>query len=133
MARIDRLLDAVRSTLPRRPTAAELPTVLASGALIVDTRTAAQRHRDGELTGAVVVERNHLEWRLDPTSPHRMPGADDPDRLIVVVCDEGYASTLAAASLQQLGLRHATDLDGGFQPVVAHRAMTGSETSTPPR
>ena len=62
------------------------------------------------------------EWRLDPTSPDRIPGAGDLDRQIVLVCNEGYASSLAAATLQQLGLRWATDLDGGFQAVLAARA-----------
>jgi rhodanese-related sulfurtransferase len=67
-----------------------------------------------------VIDRNVLEWRLDPTSPHRIAGADDPDRHIVLVCDEGYASSLAAASLQLIGLRRATDLDGGFQALLRH-------------
>ena len=63
------------------------------------------RLRDGELPGALVVDRNVLEWRLDPTSPHRLAVADDPDRRIVLVCNEGYSSSLAAHTLQQLGLR----------------------------
>ena len=67
------------------------------------------------MPGAVVVDRNVLEWRLDPTSPDRLVEARDPDRPVVIVCNEGYASSLAAATLQQLGLRHATDLVGGFQ------------------
>ena len=92
-----------------------------SGALIVDIRPVAQRERDGDLPGALVIDRNVLEWRLDPTSPDRLPGTDDPDRQIVLVCNEGYASSLAAATLQQLGLRNATDLDGGFQAVLALR------------
>ncbi|HUR23534.1 MAG TPA: rhodanese-like domain-containing protein [Acidimicrobiales bacterium] len=117
-ARVDGLLADVRAGLPPRPTAAELPALLDAGALIVDIRPSEQRERDGELPGAVVIDRNVLEWRLDPTSPHRIPGADDPDRHIVVVCNEGYASSLAAASLQLLGLRAATDLDGGFQAVL---------------
>jgi rhodanese-related sulfurtransferase len=62
-----------------------------------------------------VVERNVLEWRLDPTSPWRLPEVTDRDQQVVVVCDEGYASSLAAASLQALGLHRATDLDGGYQ------------------
>jgi rhodanese-related sulfurtransferase len=89
--------------------------------LVVDIRPVEQRRRDGELPGAVVVDRNVLEWRLDPTSPHRIPQVTGPDQTIVVMCDEGYSSSLAAATLQQLGLRHATDLDGGFQAVLAHR------------
>ncbi len=105
--------------MPPRPTAADLPALRARGAVIVDIRPVKQRRRDGELAGAVVIERNELEWRLDPTSPDRIPEATDLDREIVVVCDEGYASSLAAASLQRLGLRRATDLDGGIQAVLA--------------
>lgn len=117
-ARIDRLLAEARAGLPPRPTAAQLTELMDDGALIVDIRPAEQRARDGELPGAVVIDRNVLEWRLDPTSPDRLPGMDDADRQIVVVCNEGYASSLAAASLQRLGLRRATDLDGGFQALV---------------
>ncbi len=86
--------------------------------MLVDIRPVEQRERDGALEGAIVIERNVLEWRLDPTSPHRIPEASDADREIVVVCNEGYQSSLAAATLQQLGLRNATDLDGGYQAVV---------------
>ena len=93
----------------------ELAREMAEGALVVDTRPLEQRKRDGDLPGAVVVDRNVLEWRLDPTSPHRIPEADDPDRRVIVVCNEGYSSSLAAASLRRLGLRHATDLVGGYQ------------------
>ena len=107
--------------LPSRPTAADLPALRARGALIVDIRPSAQRARDGELFGAVVIERNVLEWRLDPTSPDRLFEDLDEDREIVIVCDEGYASSLAAASLQQLGFRKATDLDGGIQAILARR------------
>jgi rhodanese-related sulfurtransferase len=120
-ARIDELLAEARAGLPRRPTAAELPALLEAGALIVDIRPVEQRQRDGELPSAIVIDRNVLEWRLDPTSAHRIPGAGDPDRPIVLVCNEGYASSLAAATLQQLGLRGATDLDGGFQALLGLR------------
>ena len=112
---VDQLLAEVRATLPRRPPPSELDEIRARGGLIVDTRPVAQRHRDGELPGALVIERNVLEWRLDPASEHRLPEADGYDREIVIVCDEGYASSLAAASLQRLGLHRATDLDGGYQ------------------
>lgn len=112
---IDRLLAAARARIAPRVTAADLAGVRAAGALVVDTRSAAQRLRDGELPGAVVVERNVLEWRLDPTSPHRLDEAGDPGRPVVVVCDEGYASSLAAACLLDLGLERATDLEGGYQ------------------
>jgi rhodanese-related sulfurtransferase len=130
-AGVDALLDAARATLPHRPGAAELPALLARRALIVDIRPAAQRERDGELPGAVVIDRNVLEWRLDPTSPHRIAEAT-LDREIVLVCNEGYASSLAAATLQQLGLRRATDLDGGFQAVLAARPASPARPSSPP-
>ena len=119
---IDQLLEEARSRLPHRPTAEELPALRARGALIVDIRPVELRSGDGELPGAVVVDRNVLEWRLDPTSPHRIPEADSPDREIVLVCDEGYASSLAAATLQTLGLTRATDLAGGFQAILRHEA-----------
>ena len=117
-SRIDEVLERVRRRLPHRPTAAELPALRALGALIVDIRPVEQRTRDGELPGAVVVDRNVLEWRLDPTSPHRLPEVTGPDQPIVLVCNEGYASSLAALSLQKLGLAKATDLDGGFQGLL---------------
>jgi rhodanese-related sulfurtransferase len=111
---IDDVLAEARLRLNRvRPE--DLAGAMAAGALVVDTRSEAQRRRDGDLPGAVVVERNVLEWRLDPASPDRLQEALDYQRTIVVVCDEGYASSLAAASLQDLGLVNATDLDGGYQ------------------
>jgi rhodanese-related sulfurtransferase len=112
---VDGMLESARARLPGRVAPEHLTEVLASGALVVDTRSEAQRRRDGELPGAVVVERNVLEWRLDPSSPHRLPDVTGHDQVIVVVCDEGFASSLAAASLQDLGLVNATDLDGGYQ------------------
>jgi rhodanese-related sulfurtransferase len=118
-SRIDEVLERVRRRLPHRPNAAELPALRALGALIVDIRPVEQRTRDGELPGAVVVDRNVLEWRLDPTSPHHIPEVTGPDQLIVLVCNEGYASSLAALSLQKLGLARATDLDRGFQGLLA--------------
>ncbi|GGW69469.1 hypothetical protein GCM10010381_62870 [Streptomyces xantholiticus] len=81
----------------------------------MDIRYQALRERDGLIPGALVVERNELEWRLDPRGSHRLPQAVGHDLRIVVICNEGYASSLAAASLHQLGLRRATDLVGGFQ------------------
>ena len=112
---IDEVLAEARRRLPPRVKAEELATAMEEGALVVDTRSEAQRRRDGELPGAVVVERNVLEWRLDPASSHRLVEAGDRLRTVIVVCDEGYASSLAAASLQDLGLINATDLDGGYQ------------------
>jgi rhodanese-related sulfurtransferase len=84
------------------------------GAVLVDTRPAVNRATEGELPGALVIERNVLEWRLDPTSEAAIPAADY-DLHVVLVCNEGYASSLAAAALHQLGLHRATDLIGGFR------------------
>lgn len=84
------------------------------GALIVDTRTSERRSRDGRIPGAYVIERTELEWRLDPTSPDHIPEASHEGIRVVVVCAEGYSSSLAAASLQDLGLFNATDVIGGF-------------------
>jgi rhodanese-related sulfurtransferase len=114
-AAIDQLLEQIRASLPERPGGAELNDLLNRGALIVDIRPAELRHRDGELPGALVVDRNQLEWRLDPTSDFRLAEVTGADQEIVIVCDEGYASTLAAETLQRIGLRRATDLAGGFQ------------------
>jgi rhodanese-related sulfurtransferase len=117
-AAIDRLLEAVRSNLDR--VAPEcLAEEMAGGALVVDIRPVEQRRRDGELAGAVVVDRNVLEWRLDPTCAWRIPQAADTDRRVILVCNEGYSSSLAAATLQRLRLCQATDLVGGFQALLA--------------
>ena len=113
--RVDDLLAAVRAGLPHRPGPGEVPALRARGALLVDIRPSEPRRAEGELPGAVVVDRNVLEWRLDPTSPHRIAEATDLDREIVLFCNDGYASSLAAESLQRLGLARATDLDGGFR------------------
>jgi rhodanese-related sulfurtransferase len=112
---IDRLLERARAVITPRPGPAELDAIRRAGGLVVDIRPIAQRSRDGELPGALVVDRNVLEWRLDPTSPWRLPEVTGPDQPVVLVCNEGYASSLAAATLRELGLRRATDLDGGFQ------------------
>lgn len=111
---LDDLLAQARAGLDR-VRAEDLDACLRAGALVVDTRPAEQRARDGELPGALVVDRNVLEWRLAPTSAHRLPEAADPDRQVIVVCNQGYSSSLAAATLQRLGLRRATDLAGGYQ------------------
>jgi rhodanese-related sulfurtransferase len=111
---IDEVLAEARSGLDRVEPE-QLADEVANGAIVVDIRPVEQRDRDGELPGAVVVDRNVLEWRLDPTSPHRLPLAIDHDLRVVLVCNEGYGSSLAAKSLQDLGLGRATDLVGGFQ------------------
>lgn len=90
-------------------------TATRRGALLVDTRTDPQRAEQGELPGALVIDRTVLEWRLDPASAARIPEAVDYDVEIVVVCRQGYSSSLAAASLRALGLWRATDLIGGFE------------------
>lgn len=112
---IDELLERVRAGLDRVEAMAAYEAARADGALLVDIRYAALRERDGLIPGALVVERNELEWRLDPVGSHRVPEATGHDLRVVVVCNEGYASSLAAASLRQLGLHRATDLVGGFQ------------------
>lgn len=117
MSRIDEHLRAVRTGL-WRVSAEEAASMVAGGALLVDIRPIELRRRDGQIPGALIVDRNSLEWRLDPTSPWRHPvvrADDDLDQTIVVFCDEGYASSLAAGSLSALGLRNVADLDGGFQ------------------
>ena len=114
MSAIDELLAAARARLDR-PGPQRAAELVARGAYLVDTRPGWQRAREGELPGALLIERNHLEWRLDPTSDARIPQAVDHDVAWIVVCSEGYASSLAAASLQDLGLRNATDLEGGYR------------------
>lgn len=99
----------------RRLDPVEAAAAASNGARLVDTRPQYQREADGEIPGAIVIERNHLEWRLDPASSARIPEATDHEITWIVVCDEGYSSSLAAASLQRLGLRNATDVIGGFQ------------------
>ncbi len=110
---IDELLAQARGMLPHRPSPAEALRAQASGALLVDIRGDDQR-RDGLVPGAIVVPRNSLEWRCDPASEWRHPAITRRDLHIILICHQGYQSSLAAATLQQLGLIHATDLDGGF-------------------
>jgi len=109
---VDRLLAQSRADL-RRVAPEGLAEQVAAGALVVDLRPEQDRRRDGALPGAVVVERIHLEWRLDPTSEHRLPEAS-PERAVILVCNEGYASSLAAVTLRGLGV-DATDLVGGYR------------------
>jgi rhodanese-related sulfurtransferase len=111
---VEQVLIEARARL-RRLSPAEAADAQAAGALLVDTRPAAQREREGEVPGALVIERNVLEWRLDPASPDRIPEVTGHDQVVVVVCSEGYSSSLAAAMLQDMGFRNATDLAGGFQ------------------
>ena len=111
---VDELLDQARASL-RRVTPTEAERAAAHGALLVDIRPSDQRSRDGTIPGALTIDRNVLEWRLDPASAHRIRQVTSHDEVVIVVCNEGYASSFAALSLQQLGLHHATDVIGGFQ------------------
>ncbi|MFH7598723.1 rhodanese-like domain-containing protein [Streptomyces racemochromogenes] len=112
---IDELLERVRATYTRLDPRAAYEAWRDGDALLVDIRYQALRERDGVIPGAVVVERNELEWRLDPQGSHRLPQAVSHEVRVVVICNEGYASSLAVASLRALGLRRATDLTGGYQ------------------
>jgi rhodanese-related sulfurtransferase len=110
---IDELLAQVRTRIDRvQPE--EVPARLAAGALLVDTRPWEQRSRDGAVPGALVVDRNVLEWRLDPASPDRLPQVTGYDLEIVVLCNEGYSSSLVADTLRALGLMRTVDVIGGF-------------------
>jgi rhodanese-related sulfurtransferase len=110
---IDEILAQARTRL-RRLDPQAVHAAMTRGAILVDIRPAAQRAEHGEIPGAVIIERNVLEWRLDPRSDARLPFAARYDLEVVVTCQEGYTSSLAAAALQDLGLHRSTDLAGGF-------------------
>ncbi len=115
MARtIDEILEEARDRLVR-VTPEQAHAEMRDGALLVDIRPASQRAAEGEVPGALIVERNVLEWRLDPASDARLPEATGHDLRVIVLCSEGYPSSLAAASLHDLGLTRATDVIGGFK------------------
>ncbi|WP_068261557.1 rhodanese-like domain-containing protein [Janibacter limosus] len=116
MSEVGRLLESARAGLTRL-TPHQAHDAAKGGALLVDTRTAAQRARQGELPGALVIDRTVLEWRLDPTCPHRIPEAT-PRARVIVLCRQGYSSSLAAASLRSLGV-DATDVVGGVEAWAA--------------
>ncbi|MEU6700233.1 rhodanese-like domain-containing protein [Pseudonocardia sp. NPDC046786] len=118
MTSIGDLLAAARARLDR-PGPHRAAELARDGALLVDTRPGWQRVEEGAVPDALVIERNHLEWRLDPRSDARIPEAVDHDVTWVLFCSEGYSSSLAAASLQDLGLHRATDIDGGFRAWAA--------------
>ena len=111
---VQQILAAARSRLTR-VTPGQAFAESRAGAVLIDIRPAAQRAADGEVPGSVVIERNHLEWRLDPESDARLPWVTGYDLRPIVICTEGYTSSLAAAALQDLGLAGATDVDGGFR------------------
>lgn len=121
-SRIDRVLDDARSRL-NRMSAQEVPAALARGAILVDIRPQAQRDREGDVPAALVIERNVLEWRCDPTSDARLPQAVGDDVEWVVLCSEGYTSSLAAAALQELGLHRSTDVIGGYHALKAEGVL----------
>ena len=110
---IDQMLAAARARLTRLDPV-QAREAVTRGALLVDIRPLAQRLAEGAIPGAMIVERNVLEWRFDPASAARLPAASY-DLQVIVTCSEGYTSSLAAASLQDLGLWRATDIDGGFR------------------
>jgi rhodanese-related sulfurtransferase len=110
---IDDVLAESRQNLVRL-TPQQTFDAVAKGAVLVDIRPAAQRAASGEVPGALIVERNVLEWRFDPASDARLPEAVDHDVFVIVLCEEGYTSSLAAYALQDLGIHKATDVDGGF-------------------
>ncbi|WP_203826228.1 rhodanese-like domain-containing protein [Actinoplanes palleronii] len=111
---IAEILDEARTRLDRLGPA-ETDAAVRDGAVLIDIRPAAQRAEHGEIPGALIIERNVLEWRLDPRSDARLPFADRYDLPVIITCQEGYTSSLAAAALQELGLHRATDLAGGFK------------------
>lgn len=131
MSRIDQILVSSRARL-RRLAAEEVPEALDRGALLVDIRPQAQRKTEGEVPeafNALVIERNVLEWRCDPTSDARLPQAVDDDVEWVILCSQGYTSSLAAAALQNLGLHRATDVVGGYQALAAAGVLAGVSLS----
>ncbi|WP_370652732.1 rhodanese-like domain-containing protein [Frankia sp. Cj5] len=115
---IEQVLTDARARLTRL-TAAQAAEARRQGAIIVDIRPAAQRACEGEIPGALLVERNVLEWRFDPASDAKLPAATGYDQRIIIVCSQGYTSSLAAASLHDLGLRRSTDIIGGFHAWAA--------------
>jgi len=118
MSGVDDVLARARSGLQRLSPEQAWHEV-GTGALLVDTRTPSQRARQGELPGALVIDRTVLEWRLDPTSPARIPEAQGADVRVIVICRQGYSSSLAAASLRDVGLARATDVIGGVEAWLA--------------
>jgi rhodanese-related sulfurtransferase len=113
LSAVDRLLAQARLGL-RRVDPRQAKQIGDAGGLLIDIRPAAQRAEFGEIPGTLIVERNNLEWRLDPGGSHRLPEAENADRPVVIICQEGYASSLAAASLIGVGRTAVTDLEGGF-------------------
>ncbi len=115
---IEEILASARSRLVRL-TPRDAFRELSGEAVLVDIRPAAQRADEGEIPGSAIIERNHLEWRLDPCCEARLPWVTGYDHRVIVICQEGYTSSLAAAALHDLGLHRATDVVGGFRAWAA--------------
>jgi rhodanese-related sulfurtransferase len=130
-SRVDAVLESARARLTRLD-ARDVPDALGRGAVLVDIRPAAQRAREGEVPVALVIERNVLEWRCDPTSDARLPEATGDDVEWVILCSEGYTSSLAAAALLDLGLHRATDVAGGYQALKATGVLANLVSSNNP-
>jgi len=128
---IDEVLSAARTRLQRLSPNEVKEAVVEKGAVLVDIRPEGQRAKEGILPGALIVERNVLEWRFDPASSARLPIATDYDLQIIVFCSEGYTSSLAAAALQDLGIWRATDMVGGFHAWRAAGGPIAPPTTTP--
>ncbi|MFB3048531.1 MAG: rhodanese-like domain-containing protein [Acidimicrobiia bacterium] len=123
MTTIDELLAEARAKLDR-VRAEDLSDEVARGAILIDARPIEERQRDGDLEGAIVIDRNVLEWRLAPSSEHRVVDVEAEQR-VIVVCTDGYQSSLAAANLQRLGLLGATDLIGGYRALIGEEVEGG--------
>ena len=129
---IDEMLAAARARLVRL-TPRQAFVEVSGGGVLIDIRPAAQRAEQGEIPGSTVVERNHLEWRLDPCSDARLPWVTGYDHRVIVFCVDGYTSSLAAAALLDLGLHRATDVIGGYRAWTAEglpSAAAGAATVT---
>ena len=124
---VDELLERARARIIR-VMPEDLEARLRLGALVIDIRPAAQREEEGSLPGALILERNVLEWRLDPTCSDRLTDVHDHERLVIVVCSEGYASSLAAASIKDLGYSSVGDLKGGYKAWA--RLMDGADSQS---
>jgi rhodanese-related sulfurtransferase len=125
---VEQLLERARARLVRVD-AARAAEELAAGALLVDIRPADQRAAQGDIPGATVIDRNVLEWRLDPASPWHVPSVGGHDERIILICAQGFQSSLAAANLQEMGLVNATDVIGGFEAWTAAGLPTQSADS----
>ena len=123
---IEEILDCARARLVRL-TPREALGELVAGGVLIDIRPAAQRAAQGEIPGSTIVERNHLEWRLDPFSDARLPWVTGYDHRIIVFCVDGYTSSLAAAALLDLGLHRATDVIGVGRVLRRGRSLTNCE------